>query len=107
MSKIIKETDNLIIDIKTEILDEPNMFVILVTKKVTYKDTGRVFKTQIYKEEILKDLKEPFSKASHVKKVPVLVNPTPEIHIPKDIPKKVKKTNIIKKVAKNIKNKVW
>ena len=30
MSKIIKETENLIIDIDTEILDQPHMFVILV-----------------------------------------------------------------------------
>lgn len=107
MSKIIKETDNLIIDIDTEILDQPHMFVILVTKKITHKDTGRAFKTKIYQEEILKDLKEPFLKTSHVKREPVLINPTPEIHIPTDIPKKTKKNSIIKKVARNIKNKVW
>ena len=99
MSKIIKETENLIIDIDTEILDQPHMFVILVTKKITHKDTGRAFKTKIYQEEILKDLKEPFLKTS-------LINPTPEIHT-KDIPKKTKKNSIIKKVARNIKNKVW
>lgn len=106
MNKIVKETDNLIIDITTEILDQPHMFVILVTKKITHKTTGRAFKTKIYQEEILKDLKEPFLKTSHLKREPVLINPTPEIHR-KDIPKKTKKNNIIKKVARNIKNKVW
>ena len=99
MSKIIKETENLIIDIDTEILDQPHMFVILVTKKITHKDTGRAFKTKIYQEEILKDLKEPFLKTSHVKREPVLINPTPEIHIPKETEKK-KNVNIIKKSLK-------
>ena len=103
---IIKETDNVIIDIKTEVLDEPNMFVILVPKRIPYKDTGRSFKTKIYQEEILKDLKEPFSKTSHIKITPVITNPTAEIHIPKETEKN-KKNSIIKKVARNIKNKVW
>jgi hypothetical protein len=36
----------------------------------------------------------------------VITNPTAEIHIPKETEKN-KKNSIIKKVARNIKNKVW
>jgi hypothetical protein len=73
--------------------------VILVTKKVTYKDTGRAFKTQAYREEIPKDLKEPFLSTSHIKRTPVITNPIPEIHIPKETEKK-KNVNILKKSLK-------
>lgn len=102
MNTII-ETDKLIIDIETEISELSDMFVVLVTKKITHKDSGKSYKTQSYREEIPKDINEPFSKSRGVKKTPVLENPTPEPSKQNPILKKVRIIKNITGVAKNLK----
>lgn len=53
VSKTVKETDNYILRVTTQILDEDDSLVILITKNIIYKN-GKSETTKLYREVVKK-----------------------------------------------------
>ena len=51
---VTKETDDKVINVKTQILDEPETLVILIYRSILDKKTGRSSTKKVYREVIKK-----------------------------------------------------